>query len=100
MPSPLTFQSMPLTDLAREPAGTIGVYFCDWDNLQIAQCRIHSVFKMQSLDKKGKCHIQTFSGLDHKKGTSFRVLQVEVIEPIPPRKRRGRPLGVKNKPKS
>jgi len=99
MPSPFTYQSMSLPDLAREPKGTIGIFFCEWDMLQKAQRQITAQFKITSQPVKGNCRIQSFNTIDTKTGTPFRVIQVEVAKPLPPRRKRGRKPGTKNKPK-
>jgi hypothetical protein len=93
------YQSVELPDFARSPKGTIGVFFCEWDKLKAAQNRITGKFKHSSLKVKGTCSIKSFNSLDPDSGQGFKVLMVEVVEPIAARKQRGRPLGVKNKVK-
>ena len=91
------YQSVELPDFARSPKGTIAVFFCEWDKLQAAQNRITGKFKHSSLKVKGTCSIKSFNSLDPDTGQGFKVLMVEVVEPIAARKQRGRPLGSKNK---
>jgi len=92
-----TFQSMPLPDFARAPKGTVAVYFCEWDNLQLAQNRITGKFKHTSLPVNGKCTIKSFNTIDPDTGIGFKVITATVLKSIPPRKKRGRPVGSKNK---
>lgn len=99
MDKPFTYQSQALGDFARSPKGTVAVFFCDWDNLQTAQGRIVARFKNSSLDTKGSCKLKSYNATDADTGIGFKVIQATVVVPIPPRKQRGRPLGVKNKPK-
>ena len=94
------YQSVDLPDFARSPKGTLGVFFCEWDKNKDAQNRITGKFKHSSLKVKGKCSIKSFNATDPDTGNGFKVLMVEVIEPIAARKQRGRPLGVKNKVKA
>lgn len=91
------YQSVELPDFARSPKGSIGVFFCEWDKNKLAQTRITGKFKHSSLKVKGKCSIKSFNATDPDTGKGFKVLMVEVIEPIAARQQRGRPLGVKNK---
>ena len=91
------YQSVELPDFARSPKGTIGVFFCEWEKMRIAQNRITGKFKHSSLKVKGTCSIKSFNSFDPDTGKGFKVLMVEVIEPIAARKQRGRPLGAKNK---
>lgn len=93
-----TYQSMPLPDFARAPKGTVAVYFCDWDNLHLAQTRITGKFKHSSLPVTGKCKLKSFNTIDPDTGIGFKIITATVVKPIPPRKKRGRPLGAKNKP--
>ena len=91
------YQSVELPDFARSPKGSIGVFFCEWDKNKLAQTRITGKFKHSSLKVKGKCSIKSFNATDPDTGKGFKVLMVEVIEPIAARQQRGRPLGAKNK---
>jgi len=91
------YQSVKLPDFARSPKGSIGVFFCEWDKLQAAQNRITGKFKHSSLKVKGTCSIKSFNSIDPDSGQGFKVLMVEVVEPIAARRQRGRPLGGKNK---
>lgn len=93
--TPFTYESMPIKDLSREPKGTIGVYFCEWGNLSVAQSRIMAQFKQQSQPIKGDCKITSFATIDTRTGIPFRVIQVEVLRPLPPRRKRGPKLGSK-----
>ncbi len=99
MDNVFTYQSMTLPDFARAPKGTIAVFFCDWEQLQPAQNRITGKFKHASLPVKGTCTIKSFNSIDAETGVAFKVLHATVITPVPPLKKRGRPLGQKNKPK-
>ena len=87
--TPFTFESMPIKDLSRMPKGTIGIYLCDWTDLSVAQSRIMAQFKQHQQPIKGECRITTHTGLNSKTGTSFRVIEVEVLKPLPPRRTRG-----------
>jgi hypothetical protein len=89
------YQSAELPDFARSPKGSIGVFFCEWDKNKLAQTRITGKFKHSSLKVKGKCSIKSFNATDPDTGKGFKVLMVEVIEPIAARQQRGRPLGPK-----
>ena len=89
------YQSVALPDFARSPKGTLGVFFCEWDKNKDAQNRITGKFKHSSLPVKGKCSIKSFNATDPDTGKGFKVLMVEVIEPIAARRQRGRPLGPK-----
>ena len=93
------YQSVELPDFARSPKGTIGVFFCEWNKLQAAQNRITGKFKHSSLKVKGTCSIKSFNSIDPDTGQGFKVLMVEVVEPIAARKQRGRKLGGKNQTK-
>jgi hypothetical protein len=91
------YQSVELPDFCRSPKGTIAVFFCEWDKLKAAQNRITGKFKHTSQPVNGTCTIKSFNSTDPATGVGFKVLMVEVVKPMPPRKTRGRKLGGKNK---
>lgn len=80
------FESMKLSELARSPADTQGVYFVPFDKLQDVQKNVTSAFSKAG----GKPKQDTFASVNTRTGEGFYTLRVTVIEPGRPKQTVGR----------
>ncbi len=86
------FESMPLLELARSPAGTEACYLVDWENSQKALNKIAGRLSRSSLAVKdrGAVTLKSYHVIDPVSGEASKLILATVVKPIVECRRRGR----------